>query len=120
MVTREAEWDDTERAKMAAYTAYERGVGPCGHHHAETRDPSEFFFDIAEARCPVCAALDVDARVQKDADEKWLKQFGEDGPSATTPHPDDGRIRFASRVPKDEALERIRQAREGVDRGNTH
>lgn len=118
-MAREAEWDDSERAKMTAYVAYERGIGPCGYHHAETRDRDEFFFDIAEMTCPVCAALEVDSRVQADALDQWRKQYGEDGPPATTRRPDDGRIRFASRVPKDEALERIRQAREGVTGGNS-
>lgn len=107
----EPEWDDVERSKMLALDLYEGGVGPCGHHHAETTDPSSFFFDIKERKCPVCRAKAIDDRVRAEQVREWEKTFGEKGPPASDPRPDDGVVTVVVRVPRDEALERLERAK---------
>lgn len=108
----ESEWDDAERSKMLALDIYEAGIGPCGHHHAETVDPENFFFDIKPLKCPVCRAKAIDDRVRDEQIREWEKQqFGEKGAPASEPRPDDGVVTVVVRVPKDEALARLEQAK---------
>jgi hypothetical protein len=113
------EWDDAERAKMAALAEWEAGIGPCGHHHAETVDPEHFFFEWANFKCPVCAEVDRHERMKAAEEEQWLKQFGEKGPEPTVPRPTDGRAEWTRRIPEDEARERKkRQEQREVDGGH--
>lgn len=113
----EPEWDDAERSKLLALDLYEGGVGPCGHHHAETTDPENFFFDIKALKCPVCRAKAIDDRIRAEQIREWEKQFGDKGPSASEPRPDDGVVTVVARVPKDEAMARLEKAK-GVTGGN--
>ena len=107
----ESEWDDVERSKLLALDLYEAGVGPCGHHHAETTDPENFFFDIKPRKCPVCRAMAIDDRIRAEQIREWEKQFGEKGPPASEPRPDDGVVTVAVRVPKEEAMTRLEEAK---------
>lgn len=113
--TIDSEWDDTERAKMAAYVEWKSGIGPCGHHHSETVDPEHFFFEWAEFKCPVCAEEERHRRVKAAEEEQWLKQYGEKGPEPSVRRPTDGRVWWAHRIPEDEA--RARQQRQQQKRG---
>lgn len=105
---------------MLALDIYEAGIGSCGHHHAETVDPANFFFDIKTFKCPVCAAKAVDDRVKAKAVQDWEKQQNGDGPVPSAPRPDDGVVTAVVRVPKDEALARIEESKKarGGGRGN--
>lgn len=60
----------------------------------------------------MCAAIDQKMRVLAEQDRAWAKQHsrGEDGPDPDQPWPADGRQVFVRRVPKEAALERLRQA----------
>lgn len=114
----ESEWTDEERSKMLALDIYEAGIGPCGHHHAETVDPQNFFYDIKSFRCPVCAQKAVDDRVRAEAVKEWEKQQGPDGPEPSVRRPDDGVVTAVVRVPKDEALARIEEAKKARGGGD--
>lgn len=116
----EPEWDDAERSKMLALDLYEAGIGPCGHHHAETTDPENFFFDIRARKCPACRAKEIDDRIRAEQIRDWEKQkFGDKGAPASEPRPDDGVVTVVVRVPKEEAIARLEEAKaKGVAGGN--
>ena len=113
------EWDDAERAKMAALAEWEAGIGPCGHHHAETADKDHFFFEWKSHTCPVCAEVDRHERMTAADDERWLKQFKDSSPEPAVRRPSDGRAEWTRRIPEDEARERKkRQEQREVDGGH--
>lgn len=107
----EPEWDDVERSKMLAHDLYEAGVGPCGHHHAETVDPKKFFFEIREFKCPVCRAKAVNDRVRAEKVGEWEKAQGPKGPPASKARPDDGVVTAVVRIPVEEALARLDESK---------
>lgn len=94
------EWDDDERTRMRALSAYEAGICKCGFHSSLTEDKSNFF-TFQEHRCPVCAASDRKGRMQDAADEQSKKAAGENPPPGT-PQPGDGRTTYLRRMSPDE------------------
>ncbi|RNL63651.1 hypothetical protein EFK50_07870 [Nocardioides marmoriginsengisoli] len=88
VVTREPEWDDTERAKMAGLVLYESQICSCGLHESIARtDPD---MEIILPVCPVCADFKKQMRVLDAEDEKKVHALGEK-PPAGAPRPSDGR-----------------------------
>lgn len=90
VVTREAEWDDVQRANMLALADYEADLCDCGFpsHLADT-DPD---LRIKYRECPVCSGLSKAMRVQAAADASLLKQvYGNKGPQPGDELPTDGR-----------------------------
>lgn len=74
-MTREPEWDDRERDKMAALDLYEAGVGPCGYHHSVSNDPNLLVTFETEV-CLICRDLERWQRKVEDEDEKAEKALG--------------------------------------------
>lgn len=108
--TVDPEWDDEERAKMAAYVDWKAGIGPCGHHHAETVDPERFFYEFVDFKCPVCAEEERHRRMKAAEEEAWLKaNFGDKSPEPSVRRPSDGRVWWAHRIPEDEARARLQR-----------
>lgn len=95
VVTREAEWDDFEQAKMLALVEYERGIhngpGECGFHDSIAKlDPE---VAIEHDVCPLCASKAVEDRKQDARDDRLMKRYGDD-PKPDIPRPGDGRREF--------------------------
>lgn len=88
VVTREAEWDDFERAKMQALADYNAGICECGlHRSVADEDPD---LEVTIRRCPVCAGMDKNIRILHARDDAALKGLGEN-PAASADRPSDGR-----------------------------
>ena len=99
-VTREAEWDDTERAKALAWEQYRSEICACGlHRSVADEDPD---LDLTDAVCPVCAALARAGRIMEERDKEAMRPLGEKPPAGAA-RPGDGR-RFRV-VPKGSAEE---------------
>lgn len=88
VVTRESEWDDTERAKMEGLALYESQICACGLHESIAKtDPD---MEIGLPVCPVCAGLAQQMRVLAAGDELAIKGLG-DKPKPESKRPADGR-----------------------------
>lgn len=100
-MTREAEWDAAEVAKMQAFAEYEAGICSCGlHQSVADTDPD---LDMSERKCPVCAALARNERAIQHADESVKRQLGKRLEDPLTALPSDGR--HFSLVPRSVARE---------------
>lgn len=89
VVTRESEWDDSERDKMQGLAEYESEICACGFHRSVAdQDPD---MEITRRRCPLCAGLAQSMRQIAAADEKAVAALGKD-PAPEAERPDDGRI----------------------------
>lgn len=88
VVSREAEWDDMERAKMLALADYEADLCACGFPKdvADT-DPD---LQLKYRTCPVCAGLAQAARQQQASDEEATRSLGKE-PAPGAARPADGR-----------------------------
>lgn len=87
-VTREAEWDDLERAKIQALTDYNAQICSCGlHRSVADKDPD---LEITIQHCPVCAGFDQQIRILHAKDEAAIKSLG-DKPKPGAVYPTDGR-----------------------------
>jgi hypothetical protein len=90
VVSREAEWDDVERANMLALADYEADLCHCGlpSSLADT-DPD---LQVKYRECPVCAGLAKVTRIQAAEDAALTKQvYGVKGPQPGDELPQDGR-----------------------------
>lgn len=89
-MTRESEWDDTERTKMLALADYEADLCECGFPEAVAdTDPD---LQVKYRDCPVCAGLARASRAQADADKRLVHQvYGQNGPQPGDELPADGR-----------------------------
>lgn len=88
VVTRDVEWDDTERAKMLALAAYEASLCACGFpEHLADEDPD---LRLTVRVCPVCAGLAKAARIQSKSDQAAVAALGKT-PAPEAERPTDGR-----------------------------
>lgn len=69
VVTREAEWDETEQAWVQALLLYRSQVGPCGHHlPTSTAAESEDRYDVPDPdRCHACTAIGTKSAGYRDS-----------------------------------------------------
>ncbi|WP_300680763.1 hypothetical protein [Nocardioides sp.] len=102
LVTREAEWDDFERARMVELGEFEATVcDGCGFP-PEIADDAEFFWGFGTRVCPVCASQEQYGRMLGEADADEAKKRGEDAP-AKDPRPEDGRTVQIKGLTREEA-----------------
>lgn len=82
VVTRETEWDDTERGKLLDLAEYEAGVHAdgCGYHRSIGADPSNYF-TVEDDHCLLCANLAREQRVRQASDDEEQKRL-KDNPRA--------------------------------------
>lgn len=99
IVTREVEWDDTQRKRMQALAEYEAGVCSCGLHRSIADDDPAF--DLEDHVCPVCAALDREIRVRDK-----LEHEAESNEIVEKKRPSDGRTRTLRLLRPDEIVKR--------------
>ena len=89
-MTREAEWDDQQRANMLALADYEADLCDCGFP-SEVAD-SDPDLVVKYRECPVCAGLAKVTRIQASADAALIKQvYGQNGAQPADELPQDGR-----------------------------
>lgn len=90
---------------MIALTIYEAGIGPCGFHHALTRDPdSGLFIQLVDEDCPTCAAMERHRRQLKHDDDAAEPRVGRGQTvDPKTPRPGDGRRTLARQIDAAEA-----------------
>jgi hypothetical protein len=98
VVTREPEWDDAEREKLLGLALYEAEICECGIHSSLAHDP-ERWFTLEDQRCPLCADLAIQARIQGEKDRKVAERF-KDQPDAK--RGSDGRRSFVREMTPDE------------------
>jgi hypothetical protein len=96
IVTREAEWDDRQRARMEALSIYESGVCECGFHESLATDKANVF-TFETRSCPVCRGTAKFARIQGHADEQSDKSLG-DNPAPGLNRSADGRRTFVRQM----------------------
>jgi hypothetical protein len=90
VVSREAEWDDVERANMLALADYEADLCHCGLPTAIADTAPDM--QVKYRDCPVCAGLARMTRLQADIDAREVKAaYGKDGPRPSDELPQDGR-----------------------------
>jgi hypothetical protein len=90
VVTREAEWDDVERANMLALADYEADLCHCGlpSSLADTNPDLQ----VKYRHCPVCAGLARVTRIQAKRDATEVEEaYGKQGPRPGDRIPQDGR-----------------------------
>lgn len=88
VVTREPEWDDYEREKLAALVQYEAEICACGlHESVADEDPD---LELTPRRCPVCAGLEQTMRTINEQDETAVAALGK-SPAPEVERPSDGR-----------------------------
>jgi len=115
----EPEWDDLTRARVEGLARYENEVHSegCGLHPSIIADPKRNALKIEEDFCPVCARLDVYARVQAELDEQHAPKDPSGQPlpwPARDRHPSDGRRVFMRPKTADEiAAQRTRRRPHG-------
>lgn len=76
---------------MEAIAAYEKAICKCGIHASLLDDYENQDFSLETWKCPLCADLAVEARVQDEKDEFARKVRGE---NIRRSLPSDGRYQF--------------------------
>lgn len=95
---------------MLALLEYESHICKrCGTHDSVAEHPEDHHYVPDEKRCPICAGLDVHARVVKELDETAVKRLGEN-PDPKAPRPADGRtLLLRPATPEEREAHRRRQ-----------
>lgn len=96
-MTREPEWDDTQRRRMLALAEYEAGihVGGCGLHESVAKDDP--YFTLEDSTCPVCAAVETEIRARASREHEREQEL-----DAGAKRPSDGRTTFVRLLRPDE------------------
>ena len=103
VVTREIEWDDLEREKMAALVQYRSEICDCGlHRSVADEDPD---LELTRRQCPVCAGIARGMREIHSQDERDVEALGKT-PAPNAERPGDGRS-FGLRSKVSPEIERL-------------